>query len=86
MQIRLTNTDMEHVEVVQKHFSQLKPLPIDVATADVVRMGLRVLVTKLGREPAQRENVIEQKIREAQERSRVPLTAGDIPGESPPIR
>ena len=48
MQIRLTNTDMEHVEVVQKHFSQLKPLPIDVATADVVRMGLRALVTKLG--------------------------------------
>ena len=30
--------------------AQLKPLPIDVATADVVRMGLRALVTKLGRE------------------------------------
>ena len=57
MHIRLTNTDMEHVEVVRKHFSQLKPIPIDVATADVVRVGLRELVAKLGHDWHLRETI-----------------------------
>ena len=47
MQIRLSAEDMKQVSVVQTHLSQLRPIPVDMSAADIVRMGLRELMEKL---------------------------------------
>lgn len=49
MHVRLTTTDMRHVDIVQKHFSGLEPLPVRLTTADVVRLGLQELAARIGK-------------------------------------
>ena len=53
MQVRLTDDDMKRVGIVQRHFADLKPIAVELATADVVRIGLRELAVRLGEENEQ---------------------------------
>ena len=58
MHVRLTNSDMSYVETVQKHFAELQPLPIEVGASDVVRLGLRELMAKLGHEVGEVDEIV----------------------------
>lgn len=43
MNVRLTAPDLECIQAVQSHFERLEPIPVPLATPDVVRIALREL-------------------------------------------
>ena len=47
MQVRLTDRDMKRVNLAQEYFSRIQPVPIEMGSADVVRVALRQLLQKL---------------------------------------
>ena len=44
MQVRLTDRDMKRVNLAQKYFSRMQPVPIQMGSADVVRVALSQLL------------------------------------------
>ena len=49
MNIRLTNTDLERIGSAQQYFASLRPVPVHLGNAEVVRVALRELVNRLDR-------------------------------------
>ena len=47
MQVRLTDRDMKRVNLAQEYFSRMQPVPIQMGSADVVRVALSQLLQKL---------------------------------------
>ena len=60
MQMRLTDSDMKHVEIAQGHFSRIQPVAVHMTPADVVRLGLRHLTATLGKQ----DKIIQAALRE----------------------
>ena len=47
MNVRLTTTDLERIDVAAQHFATLRPVPVHLGPADVVRIALRELLTRI---------------------------------------
>ena len=47
MNIRLTASDLDRVGEAKQHFASLRPVPVHLGTAEVVRIALRELTTQL---------------------------------------
>ena len=55
MNIRLTANDLDRVGEAKQHFASLRPVPVHLGTAEVVRIALRELTNRLkgGASPTQ---------------------------------
>ena len=58
MQVRLTDRDMKRVNLAQKYFSQMQPVPIQMGSADVVRVALSQLLQKLAQADTEISNAL----------------------------
>ena len=47
MHIKLNEKDMSLVRAAQRFYAHVKPVPVRISTADIVRLGLRELVKRL---------------------------------------
>ena len=47
MNIRLTASDLDRVGEAKQHFASLRPVPVDLGTAEIVRIALRELTNRL---------------------------------------
>ena len=58
MQVRLTDRDMKRVNLAQEYFSRLQPVPIQMGSADVVRVALSQLLQKLAQADTEISNAL----------------------------
>ena len=47
MNVRLTTSDLERIDVAAQHFATLRPVPVHLGPADVVRIALRELQARI---------------------------------------
>ena len=58
MQVRLTDRDMKRVNLAQEYFSRMQPVPIQMGSADVVRVALSQLLQKLAQADTEISNAL----------------------------
>ena len=58
MQVRLTDRDMKRVNLAQEYFSRLQPVPIQMGSADVMRVALSQLLQKLAQADTEISNAL----------------------------